>query len=36
MTGAFQADDPIIADQVIPDDWFKIPFLGEATTVIKY
>ena len=31
MTGAFQADDPIIVDQVIPDAWFKIPFLGEAT-----
>ena len=36
MTGASQADDPVIADQVIPDDWFMIPFLGEATTVIKY
>ena len=31
-----KTNDPIIADQVIPDDWFKIPFLGEATTVIKY
>ena len=36
ITGASQADDPVIADQVIPDDWFKIPFLGEVTTVIKY
>ena len=36
MAGVYQADDLTRADQVIPDDWFKIPFLGEAKTLIKY
>ena len=29
MTGVYQASGLTSADQAIPDDWFKIPFLGE-------
>ena len=31
-----EADDLTSANQVIPDDWFKILFLGGAKSVIKY
>ena len=27
--GVYEADNPTSADQAIPDNWFKIPFLGE-------